>query len=941
MKYFFSVLIFFTLCLYNSIFLNAQVITSIPVFPQDSDSIQIIFNSKEGSGGLATYIGDVYAHTGVITNLSTSIADWKYVKTNWGLNTPETKLTKIGDNLYSLKLKPSVRSFFGVPATEEIRKVGFVFRSAIPSAGSYLEGKMAGGGDIFLTIFKAGLQVAINKPDLGYYLLNLNDSLNVKVDALNADSVFLYFNNILVRHEAGDTIHQKIIALQDGKFWIKAVAKNLTATASDSFYFIVKKPQIIQSLPAGIKEGVNYLDSQKVVLCLYAPQKKNVYVIGDFTNWQLDTLFFMKQTPDSNYFWIEVGNLLPHKEYIYQYLVDDKILIADPYSEKLSDPWNDPYINSATYPNMLSYPKDKTQGMASVLQTAQSKYVWKNTNFTPSARSKLVIYELLIRDFTAKHTFQCLIDSIQYLKNLGINALELMPVNEFEGNSSWGYNTSFYFAVDKYYGPKNDFKKLIDTCHKLGIAVIMDIVLNHSFGSSPYVKLYWDDINNRPSANSPFFNPVAKHDYNVGYDMNHESKSVKKYASNVLKFWLNEYHVDGFRFDLSKGFTQKNTLGNTSNWGMYDPSRISILSDYADTIKSVNNNAFVILEHFADNVEEKELSNKGMMLWGNSNSSYAEAAMGYNTSSKSDFSYVSYQTRGWSNPNLVGYMESHDEERIMYKCLQWGNQSGSYNTKTIPTALIRSRMNSLFFIPIPGPKLIWQFGELGYDFNIDLNGRTGEKPIRWDYFADKNRNELYQFYSTINHLKQNEPLFSTTNYKISVASSLKQITFNSSNLNALIVGNFDVESSENVLQFQHTGTWYDYLNADSVVVTDLQAKYVLSAGEYHLYFDSRKTNNDFKDFTWAKKISPQSGICMVYPCPAADQVHIVINSKIKSDVALEIFTVSGRKVAEINLEKVDYLGFSLSDYGITLFRGLYFVKVKSDSSSQTIKLIIL
>ncbi|NOZ04318.1 MAG: hypothetical protein GXO92_06915 [FCB group bacterium] len=101
-----------------------------------------------------------------------------------------------------------------------------------------------------------------------------------------------------------------------------------------------------------------------------------------------------------------------------------------------------------------------------------------------------MIYELLVRDFIDRHDYQTLIDTLDYLEKLGINAIELMPINEFEGNSSWGYNPSFYFAPDKYYGTRQDLKLFIDECHRRGIAVIMDIVLNHTYGQSPLVSGY-------------------------------------------------------------------------------------------------------------------------------------------------------------------------------------------------------------------------------------------------------------------------------------------------------------------------------------------------------------------------------------------------------------------------------------------------------------------
>lgn len=100
--------------------------------------------------------------------------------------------------------------------------------------------------------------------------------------------------------------------------------------------------------------------------------------------------------------------------------------------------------------------------------------------------------------------------------------------------------------------------------------------MNHAFGQCPLVRMWWDPALNAPSAESPYFNTVAKHDYNVGYDFNHESEATKNFRDRVFTYWLNEYNVDGYRFDLSKGFTQNNTLGDVGAWGAYDASRIEI-----------------------------------------------------------------------------------------------------------------------------------------------------------------------------------------------------------------------------------------------------------------------------------------------------------------------------------------------------------------------------
>ena len=104
----------------------------------------------------------------------------------------------------------------------------------------------------------------------------------------------------------------------------------------------------------------------------------------------------------------------------------------------------------------------------------------------------------------------------------------------------------------------------------------------------------------------------------------------------------------------------------------------------ADSIWSVEPNAYVILEHWADNSEEKILAEYGMMLWGNVTHGYQESGMGY--VSGSNLSWGIYKQRNWSVPHLISYMESHDEERIMYKNITYGNSSSNHNAKNPITA---------------------------------------------------------------------------------------------------------------------------------------------------------------------------------------------------------------------------------------------------------------
>jgi 1,4-alpha-glucan branching enzyme len=872
----------------------SQLITVTPALPTDIDGVEVVFDATQGSGGLAGYTGDVYAHTGVITNLSTSNSDWKYVRADWGVNIPACKLTSLGDDKWKLTIGPSIREYYGVPANEQILKLAFVFRSGVQVSGSWLEGKTAENGDIFYDVVLAGLSVKITNPDQDLIFAQLNQPFTVAVSSVMADSTMLYSNNIKIASTTGTSINQSITPTQYGRYLVKAIAKKGTEMVADSFYYYVRPAVTVADLPAGITEGINYMNDTTVVLCLYAPLKQYAFVIGDFNNWLPDEASYMNRTPDGKRYWVQVNHLVKQKEYIYQYLVDGSIRIGDPYADKVSDPWNDKFIDEATYPGLIPYPSGKTTGVATVLQTGRTPYVWQSGSFTPPSVTDLVIYELLIRDFYSTHTFQSVIDTLGYLKRMGINAIELMPVGEFEGNLSWGYNPNYYCAVDKYYGPADTFKKLVDICHQQGIAVIMDMVLNHAFGTSPYVKLYWDDANNRPAANSPYYNPVAKHDFNVGYDMNHESPDTKYYVNRILQYWINEFKVDGYRFDLSKGFTQNNTLGNTAAWGQYDISRINILTSYFNVMKTANPSAVLILEHLADNSEEKELSSRGMLLWGNMNYNYGEAAMGFTTTS--DLSWASYTSRSWADPHLVTYMESHDEERQMYKCLAFGNKWGTYSTKDSATALLRGALTATFFFTIPGPKMIWQFGEQGYDYSINWptmtsNSRLDNKPPRWDYMSQYKRYRLYSTYTSLIKLRTENPVFETTDFSFDLASACKKIRLKNNTTQVVVIGNFDVKTASVNPEFYSEGKWYDYLTGDSINVTNVNAQISLKAGEKRLYMNQRIANpygiDDLTINSFEVSIAPNpvTDICRILiTCPGRDLYQVRFLSSNGADI---------------------------------------------------------
>ena len=556
-------------CLLAAVSAHAQLLRTTPVFTTETtSSITIFADATKGNKGILNITGDIFVHIGAITSLSTSSSNWRYVPVAWGVADNKVKCTKLTNNVWSFTISGGLRNFFGMTnASETIQKIAILFRDA---SGSQVL-RNADASDMYIPVYENNLAVRIDSPltqpmfiaALEPISKAVGDTISIAGAASSSANLSLFVNDSLIATTTGTSIAQKFILQRVGTQKILVQGVSGSVTRRDSISFLVTGATNLVGLPAGVKDGINYEPGDtSVTLVLYAPKKSSITVAGDFNNWTPGLSHVMKMTPDSLRFWVRLTGLTPGVEYAYQYIIDGALKVADYNATKVLDPWNDPFIAASTFPNLKPYPTGKTTEIVSVLQTAQAKYKWNDASFVRPNKKNLVVYELLLRDFVAKHDFQTLKDTLPYLKKLGINAIDLMPFSEFEGNSSWGYNPNFFFATDKYYGTPEAIKSFIDAAHQQGIAVIMGMVLNHVFGSSPLAKMYWDGTNNKPAANNPWLNPDAKHPFNVGNDFNHESMATKDLVNRVTKYWLQEFHIDGYRWDLSKGFTQVNNPTN-------------------------------------------------------------------------------------------------------------------------------------------------------------------------------------------------------------------------------------------------------------------------------------------------------------------------------------------------------------------------------------------
>jgi 1,4-alpha-glucan branching enzyme/plastocyanin len=840
---------------------TAQLIVTNPaIITSDyAGVIEVVFDASLGNAGLKDYTGtDVYAHTGVITNASTSDADWKHAPV-WKDNSPKYLLSKLGNNKWKLLITPDMAGYYNLNTGEVVRKLAFVFRNSTATR----EGKDVGGKDIFVPVFQAGLHVSFSSPASDLTIAP-GAELGFVVTSTVAANLELTINQQSMKTVASATsLSYAHTFSQAGDYEVVASATAGGVTVYDTLRVVALAPVVEEPRPAGSKPGITYNSSGSATLVLHAPNKQNVVVIGEFNNWLVKNAYQLKK--DGEYWWITLDGLTPGYMYAFQYLVDGQLRISDPYTELVLDPWNDQWINYSTqrFPDLKPYPTGKTDGLVATLQTNKPAFHWEVPDFRMPDRENMIIYELLLRDFTVEKSLEATISKLDYLKKLGVTAVELMPVHEFDGNESWGYNPNHFFAPDKAYGTPEMYKRFVDECHKRGIAVILDVVFNHATGINPMAALYWNATTSQTASTNPWFNVTAPHPYSVFHDFNHSYAPTREYFKRVLQYWIGEYKIDGYRLDLTKGFTQKSSSESTAS--RYDQTRIDYLTEYYEAAKAVKPDVMFILEHFCDYDEELVLANRGMYLWRNVNNSFSQAAMGY--SSGSDFGGLATSPRRW-----VGYSESHDEERNFYKAKAFG--VGNVKTDSV-YRISRVPLNIAFTVLVPGPKMLWQFQEMGYDYSIDaLGGRTSNKPSAWGWLDLPHRKAAMEASAKLISLRSMFPAAFTNgtfqfNYSTSDWENGRRIVLSHNDLSLMVLGNFKADQTAVVFpNFPKGGLWHNVLTGEQKYIGYVNDPITLQPGQVVVFAD-RKI-----DFPSSVDQSPVAAQSIVYPTQTNDRIWI-------------------------------------------------------------------
>ncbi|WP_179343540.1 alpha-amylase family glycosyl hydrolase [Winogradskyella ursingii] len=939
-------------------------ITPNPFEVDESITVTIDINSNDTDCNGFNNPAKVYMHSGIGDENN---AFGFGVTGNYGEDDGIGQMTNQGGGIYSITFVPETYYDLTPTQASNATKIGMVFRNENGSQ----EFKANGCSDF---IFDVGtFQVTLSSPSENTTIISSGSNLTVTASNIGGNANYTLSANGTVINTDNSTSNYTYTDTNITENKTYELTTTLDgSTITKVFNVLIDPGTNVEFMPSGsmYQDGINYIDDNTVVLVLYAAGKDFVYLAGSFNNWQPTTAHALKRDPSRTRFWIELNGLTPGQIETYQYWVADKtpvanspklVKTADPYSTLVLSPFDDPFIPANSYPNMPAYPTGQEREVT-VLQTGQTPYDWQVTDFEKPKKEDLIVYEVLVRDFDSNRNYQDIIDKIDYFKSLNINAIELMPVMEFEGNESWGYNTSFHMALDKFYGTEEKFKELVDVCHQNGIAVILDIAFNHAFGRNPMVRMWMNDPDGDgwggPSSDNPYFNETALHSYSVGEDFDHSNPRTKDFVKRTVKHWIEEFNIDGFRWDLTKGFTQNCSASNEGCTNGYQQDRINVLKEYADYSWSLDDDHYVIFEHLGSENEEKEWANyrfdegKGIMMWGKMTDPYNELTMGQNGNKNIDG--IGHNSRpSFNGPRIVGYPESHDEERLMFKNLAFGNSSNSsHDVKDLNVALSRMSALAAVSVMVPGPKMIWHFGELGMENSIfTCNNGTVNQPgdgdgigdckldtkpqPQWvnNWLGDALRGQIYSDWSKLHKLKIEEPVFEG-DYTMISGNFTPRIEISDSSIpnselnNVIILANFDVNSQTISTNFPSgiTATWYDLMDeTGNTTVSNSTSSISIPAGQFRILGNQPSSvlsidDNQFEEFS-------------VFPNPAQTAFSISLNTS-----KVEIFDLTGKRVKLFSGEFTRTNIFDISE----LKTGIYLVKAENENNqTKTTKLVKL
>jgi 1,4-alpha-glucan branching enzyme len=461
---------------------------------------------------------------------------------------------------------------------------------------------------------------------------------------------------------------------------------------------------------------------------LWAPYNKSAVLIGSFSNWEEVP---MKKGKDG-FFRTKVK--LEDGLYSYKFKVQSKSWFFEP------DQWvevNDPYATDID---------DATQNCNVRIKDGErivDTYVWKNDDKPLPADHELVIYELHVGDFSggeddpyARGKYKHVVEKLDYLVELGINCIELMPVKEYPGDHSWGYNPRYFFATESSYGTTEQLKALIDECHGRGIRVLMDGIYNHSESESPLTQIdhdYW--YHHSPKDPDNNWGPEFNYEF---YDEKFETYPARRFIGDVVRFWIEEYHTDGIRYDAAR------QLGNYDfmHWIVQETKKTAGMKPF-----------YNIAEHIP---QDPAITNADGPMDGAWHENFYSAMIDHLCNEQFDLerlkSALDAKREGYLGAtNVVNYLTNHDHNHLMYELGERGILEEA--------AFKRAKLGAALLMTAMGVPMIW----MGEEF-AEYKPKTPEQnKIDWTLLENDKNRSLNDYYRGLIFLRKNNHALYTEN----------------------------------------------------------------------------------------------------------------------------------------------------------------------------------
>ncbi|MDZ8189924.1 MAG: alpha-amylase family glycosyl hydrolase [Nostoc sp. ChiSLP02] len=462
-----------------------------------------------------------------------------------------------------------------------------------------------------------------------------------------------------------------------------------------------------------------------IEFALFAPRNQGAALIGSFSDWQEIPM----QKGEDGYFRTQIELT----DGVYQY----KFRVQTKSPNFAADEWIDVIDPKATDVN-----ETEKHGIVRIKdgQRIVDTYVWQNDKIPLPENQELIIYEMHVSDFTGDETdpekrgkYLGIIDKLDYLSKLGINAIELMPVNEYPGNYNWGYKVRHFFATESSYGSTEDLKRLIDECHGRGIRVLMDGIYNHTDEECPLMLIdrnYWYyEYMHYPEDPDNYWGPEFNYD---NYDEKLNVKPAWKYIGDVVQYWIQEYHIDGIRYDAVK------QLGN-----------FEFLSWLAQQTKkhAAPKQFYNIAEHIPDTKTVVKPDGPLDGCWHESFHYFVVPSIcGKSFELEQIKQILDPRKQGYATAtNVINYLATHDREHSLREL---GN-AGIFGAE----AFKRAKLAATLLITAMGIPMLWMGEEFG-EYHQKSKTVTQPQKITWSLLESDENQKLFEYYQKLIALRK-------------------------------------------------------------------------------------------------------------------------------------------------------------------------------------------